>query len=63
VVTRHWEKGGQNSWLDSVPPYGTEVEKQKNRFMRFTKHRIDTAVVTNGMINPSSGRLNTGWQN
>ena len=39
-----------------------KLKKQKNRFMRFSKHRI-TAVVTNGMINPSSGRLNTGWQN
>ena len=30
VVTRQWEKGGQNSWQDSVPPYGTEVEKTES---------------------------------
>lgn len=27
VVTRHWEKGGQNTWMDSVPPYGDSIEK------------------------------------
>lgn len=41
VVTRHWEKGGQNSWLDSVPPYGTEVEKTEEPFFEIykTPHR------------------------
>ena len=27
VVTRHWKKGGQNTWMDSVPPFGDTIEK------------------------------------